>query len=541
MKHEQSAKHMNSVIDLLMLGKVNSVAQIDSAYMLSVAKHNEEVEKNRNVLSKIINCVKFCGKFDLPLRGHAEATSSKNPGIFRGLVDFACGLDSSLDAHIRNVTVFKGLSKSIQNELLESMLEICKNKIKEEVKNAEYLAVMCDETTDIYDKTQMVIVLRYELQGRPVERFWGFFNLINKTVEALSIVLLKELQILIGDYPHKLIAQTYDGAAVVIGANKGVQTIVKEVYTNAHFIHCYAHQLNLIVEQAALQNTDVRVFFNSVSGIPAFVSKSPQKVAAAAGVKRVVNDPEFEFWLEFFSKVMPHVDILFSQFQSRNIDAAKANASLKAFTSAVHKLRDECDAFVPPPEPKRRKFNTDRLVAAKEVCDVILLQCRARFSFTNHLEASKLLLVNQFPVYTKDFPSTALVQAVAAYPMLEKDKLRTELSVLYTREDLYKSENLIDLLEIMNNNHLQSTFSETVKLLKILITTPMITAEAERCFLTLKRIKAFLRNTMAIERLSALAMISIENIMITEIKDFNEKVINHFATLKSRCTDFLFK
>ncbi|XP_069936675.1 zinc finger MYM-type protein 1-like [Cherax quadricarinatus] len=163
MKHEQSSKHINNVIDLSMLGKVNIAAQIDSAYKISIAKHNEEVEKNRNVLSKIINCIKFCGKFELPLRGHDETSSSKNPGVFRGLVDFACSLDSSLDAHIHNAAVFKGTSKSIHNELLESMLEICKNKIKEEVKNAEYLAVMCDETMDSYDKTQMVIVLRYEL------------------------------------------------------------------------------------------------------------------------------------------------------------------------------------------------------------------------------------------------------------------------------------------------------------------------------------------------------------------------------------------
>lgn len=593
MKHEQSAKHMNNMIDLSLLGKVNIAAQIDTAYKLSVAKHNEQVRKNRDVLSKIINCVKFCEKFELLLRGHDETMSSKNPGVFRGLVDFACGLDSSLDAHLKNATVFKGTSKSIQNELLESMLEICKNKIKEEVKNAEYLAVMCDETTDIYDKTQMVIVLRYELQGKPVERFWGFFNPINQTAEALSSVLFKELQILIGDCPHKLIAQTYDGAAALSGVNKGVHTRIKEVYSNAHFIHCYTHQLNLIFEKATSQNINVRVFFNSLSGIPAFFSKSPQRMAAlenvaghriprpsatrwnfksrtvnavnemkdalieccsileasnsrdtgsaAAGIKRIVSDPEFEFWLEFFSKVMPHVDIMFSQFQSRNIDAAKANASLKAFNFAVQKLRDECDAITSPPEQKRRKFNTDRSVAAKEVCDVILLQCRERFSFTNHLEASKLLLVNNFPVYTKDFPSNALAQAVAAYPMLEKDKLRTELTVLYTRKDLCKSENLIDLLEMMNDNHLQSTFSDTVKLLKILITTPMTTAEAERCFSTLKRIKTFLRSTMANERLSALAMISIENIMITEMKDFNEQVINHFATSKSRRTDFIFK
>ncbi|KAF3859042.1 hypothetical protein F7725_021441 [Dissostichus mawsoni] len=51
--------------------------------------------------------------------------------------------------------------------------------------------------------------------------------------------------------------------------------------------------------------------------------------------------------------------------------------------------------------------------------------------------------------------------------------------------------------EFFMENNLQSTFTETVRLLKILITTPMTTAESERCFSTLKRIKTFLRNTMS--------------------------------------------
>ena len=111
MKHEQSAKRMNNVIDLSVLGRDNIATQIDSAHKLSIAKHNEEVKKNRTVLSKIINCVKFCGKFELPLRGHDETKSSKNPGLFRGLVDFACNLDSSLDAHIHSAEVFTVASK----------------------------------------------------------------------------------------------------------------------------------------------------------------------------------------------------------------------------------------------------------------------------------------------------------------------------------------------------------------------------------------------------------------------------------------------
>jgi hypothetical protein len=57
----------------------------------------------------------------------------------------------------------------------------------------------------------------------------------------------------------KLIAQAYEGTAVMSGKKGGVQTVIKEIYKNAHFIHCCAHQLNLIMEKAASQNPEVRI------------------------------------------------------------------------------------------------------------------------------------------------------------------------------------------------------------------------------------------------------------------------------------------
>ena len=69
----------------------------------------------------------------------------------------------------------------------------------------------------------------------------------------------------------------------------------------------------------------------------------------------------------------------------------------------------------------------------------------------------------------------------------------------------------------------------------------MTSAEAERCFSALKRIKTFLRATMLNERLTALAMISMENELISNMEDFNEKVIQYFATSKNRRMDFIFK
>lgn len=50
--------------------------------------------KTRYVLSNIIDCIKFCGEFELALRSQDEKIDSENPGIFKGLVNFSASLNS---------------------------------------------------------------------------------------------------------------------------------------------------------------------------------------------------------------------------------------------------------------------------------------------------------------------------------------------------------------------------------------------------------------------------------------------------------------
>jgi hypothetical protein len=66
-------------------------------------------------------------------------------------------------------------------------------------------------------------------------------------------------------------------------------------------------------------------------------------------------------------------------------------------------------------------------------------------------------------------------------------------------------------------------------------------AETERCFSTLKRVKTFLRNSTSQDRLSVMAMLSIEKTMIKNIKNFNNQVIDIFVRAKERRADFVYK
>nr|XP_021325593.1 zinc finger MYM-type protein 1-like [Danio rerio]XP_021329268.1 zinc finger MYM-type protein 1-like [Danio rerio]XP_021330174.1 zinc finger MYM-type protein 1-like [Danio rerio] len=278
-RHESSRSHLDNAMRLQFFGKLSIFQQLDEGYRIGIRSHNEEVRKNRHILSRIIDCVKFCGAFELALRGHDESESSDNPGIFHGLVDFVASLDGVLKEHLDNATVFKGTSKNVQNELLDCMLSVVRENIIEEAQSSKFLSIQADETTDISTQCQLVLVLRYiDSKNNVQERFFEFIPLRSSTADSISTVLKERLSVILpGDQKNKLISQAYDGASVMRGATAGVQKKIQDVYPNAHYIHCYAHQLNLIMQQATSNISKVRIFFSDLGGFSSFFLRSPKR------------------------------------------------------------------------------------------------------------------------------------------------------------------------------------------------------------------------------------------------------------------------
>jgi hypothetical protein len=58
----------------------------------------------------------------------------------------------------------------------------------------------------------------------------------------------------------KLVGQTYDGAAVMAGELNGLQKKIKSVAPQALFTHCYAHKLNLVLQDSCKQIRECRIF-----------------------------------------------------------------------------------------------------------------------------------------------------------------------------------------------------------------------------------------------------------------------------------------
>ena len=189
----------------------------------------------------------------------------------------------------------------------------------------------------------------------------------------------------------------------------------------------------------------------------------------------------------------------------------------------------------------RRTQSSDNVSVAAQCCDIMIEQSQARFQKARHLVSFELIDPKLFPQFKTSFPQKQLDIACEHFPMICKEKLHGELVVMYSSAEFVGLTSAMSLLRMFTENNLQGTFSETLKLTQIAMTTPVTSAESERCFSTLKRIKTFLRSTMGQDRLNALAMLSIERDLIQKSPDFNDMVINLFASQKGRRCELLFK
>jgi hypothetical protein len=116
-KHAISQKHLFYSVEFRILGNTDLRNQLSGVYRLEIQKHNEKVKQNRYILRKLIHAIKFCGAFELALRGHDEGVESNNSGIFRGLINLIAEVDDILKLHIDQSknTVFTGTDMDIDS------------------------------------------------------------------------------------------------------------------------------------------------------------------------------------------------------------------------------------------------------------------------------------------------------------------------------------------------------------------------------------------------------------------------------------------
>ncbi|KAJ4944141.1 hypothetical protein JOQ06_012686 [Pogonophryne albipinna] len=474
--------------------------QLDEQRRRETIIHNEKVNKNRDILKRLIHCVIFLGKQELPFRGHDESRESANRGNYLELLTFIAEYDPDLHYHLSTSKVFIGTSSQIQNDLISAVAEVMGETIKEEISKAPFVALMLDETTDVSNAAQLSFVLRFVTDSGVKERFVKFEDVTGKKraedVAAMALGFLEEHGCM-----GKLVAQCYDGAAVMASGLNGVQAKVKEKIPQALFIHCYAHALNLVLSQGVVKIKECRIFFSHLSGLAAFFSRSPKRtqlldeicqkrlprvaptrwnfasrlvctlfekkdalkdlfdyivehheefddaaILSADGYLSNLGNFEFGFFLSTFNEIFAHSDVLFDILQNKSFDMQFCLTRVEEFCICIEGQRDRFDQIYDETVqdtglPTGRRAHGDSRSHYKKlhngILENILNQVQNRFKDHEKLSFLSLLDPQQFTSFHSNFPETAFASLTESYgPHFDLSRLKTELSVMYASDKL---------------------------------------------------------------------------------------------------------
>lgn len=605
-RHEKSNEHIQNLLKLKMFGKQRIDLLIDTHKTFNINEHNKKVTKNREILKRFIDVVCFLSKQELAFRGHDESSESVNKGNYIETLDLIRQYDQLLDSHLETSTVFSGTSALIQNDLIECVASIIETQIKNEIHDAEFVSIMLDETSDIQCKSQLSTVIRYVKEEKVYERFIGFTDV---SADRSASGLFKHFEKIVETYniAEKIVGQTYDGASVMAGDINGLKTRVLEKYPRAIFTHCYAHVLNLVLQQSLSGIKECRLFFQTLTGLSAFFSKSSKRVNAlqefiqrklpsiaptrwnftsrltntvshyrtalidffeniielpeiwnsetivqSQGFISFLRNADTVFLLEVCSNIFTFTDTLYDILQSKTYDILYCNNKIEETTKfLIHERNHDFDNVwkksfeLKEIEITRRKNRNKEYYKRlyNEIYDYIYNQLNDRFASFKNLYYFELLRPEEYSNHKNKFPEKCFKKLQEMYrDLFDFIKLRSELTVLYRSAD-FENKPIHVLLPFLYNNDLTMGFSEIFKLVKLILTIPYSTAQVERSFSTLKRIKSFNRSTQEQDRLSHLALISIEKELFIKIKNipsFYDQVIDKFIS-KTRRIELIYK
>ena len=125
--------------------------------------------------------------------------------------------------------------------------------------------LLVDESADVFRKEQMTVVLRYvDKLGVIKERLIAVVH-VQKTSASCLKSNIDNLFAKYGLSIKQIRGQGYDGASNMRGEFNGLRALIERENSSAYYIHCFAHQLQLVIVAVAKKNDDASDFFDMIS------------------------------------------------------------------------------------------------------------------------------------------------------------------------------------------------------------------------------------------------------------------------------------
>ena len=223
---------------------------------------DEEIRLYKMRLTYSLKCIKFLLRQGLAFRGHDESEESSNRGNFIELLKFLAANSEEVNKFVLNNAPGNCslTSPMIQNQIISCFAIGTRKKIIEEI-GEDRFAILADESSDVSHKEQLALCLRFvDKLGRPREHFVGVVHVDDTTSLSLKDAI-EALLVSHGLTMTQIRGQGYDGASKMKRDIKGLKTLIMQESPSAYYIHCFAHQLQLVLVAVAKRNTDCKTFF----------------------------------------------------------------------------------------------------------------------------------------------------------------------------------------------------------------------------------------------------------------------------------------
>ncbi len=272
-QHESSNCHKEAVL------KVVTVKSTDVAEILSAKLAKDKMER-RQCFLKILSNIRFLGRQGLPLRGHGDEADSN----YMQLMKLRSEEDSRVKDWLKKKTD-KYTSPEIQNEILKLMALSVLRQVVHSIHDAPFCSLMIDETTDVSNKEQVVIFLRWiDKKFEANEEFIGLHQ-VDSTTSAVLFAIVRDVLTRLNLSIHKLRGQCFDGASAMSGAKRGLAALVQQEEPKAIYTHCYGHALNLACGDAIKTCNLIKNALDTSYELIKLIKKSPRRDAALQKIK----------------------------------------------------------------------------------------------------------------------------------------------------------------------------------------------------------------------------------------------------------------
>ncbi|XP_071712423.1 uncharacterized protein [Rutidosis leptorrhynchoides] len=220
--------------------------------------------ENRIRLGATVYACRYCLKCALPFRGHDETEASLFKGNFLELLDLIISQNEELRKLPKAPGNNKLVSPCIQKDVVKCFKQEVLKSIFKEIGD-DVFALLVDESSDVSKKEQMAIVIRYvDTLGLVKERFVGLVHV----KETSSLSLKSSIDSFFAKHKlslKQLRGQGYDGASNMRGEFNGLKAKILEENSSAYYVHCFAHQLQLVVVAVARKHLALVNFFDKLA------------------------------------------------------------------------------------------------------------------------------------------------------------------------------------------------------------------------------------------------------------------------------------